>query len=987
MADAEIVTTDLSADARKFLQATEAATRGARILERQLLDLISTVNNVDKTLNSLKASGLKVNVKVDSSAIDRAESDIKALDGETINVDVTADTGRAEARIQSLSDVTNRVEVPVTADTGKAESEIKALDGQDVTAQVDGDTSRIEAKLDQIRNIAVIDVVLNITEKVEDAPIVGGVAGRDAAAGTLAARTGMEATDAARVIEEVYTGAYGESADEIANNIALVDQLNIQTGTLASNTETAWDTANIAGEDFANTLEVMDKLVKTGLAKDFQQASDIIVGGIQAGANRSGDFLDTLREYSSVFEQGGYSAESAVNLMVQALELGTFNTDKLGDTVKENILKINEAVGDVGGIGGTARPILEKFDLLDDAALIGQAEEVGGISAETFAARFLEKLNTEFAAGNIDAAEFNFSLAEVFGTPVEDLGFDIFRALDFESAAASAGTFEGLGAEAAEQINNNLSTAFTGLGRTIEIEIVKTLADAGIDLNQLIDDAKEKAGELGELLRGGEALPEALEIVLEMPGLANTLRSIESVMGNVYLAFLDIIAKVQDLAGDTSGAASTRELISEQGARQLAFDIKLAGDADDALRLIDMAEGRGVDPAAIGEAISGAAVEFVNAGDLERAQELLDTVNEIPNAVARFHTSTGEAIDLPIDIDKDSTQAQIDAAIQAALDQYEAGGGSTRTFEWNEILFPTGGAIDTSAAQSLVDSAVNDLRGQFDTAMDSHNWVEAFNIATKLNDEGGVVMAQEQARMTGENIMNSFADAVNSINPFAEEENPVGFISDEMQKQIDGTIPDWRQELNNTSYDLLKMGKTSSEMAGEVTGLGENVGATDLLVSIFGETIDTTMSTAADNMEAHSETIIKWFEEIRDKATEAGNAVNNVGNGIGGGGKTAEAEGRRAGGGPVMRDRPYKVGEIDTETFYPGSDGVILNQDSSAAFWAGTQMAMDWIGMGGGGGSSTTYNDNRTFNLNTSNYGAAQRGASDARIVKAINGY
>ena len=77
----------------------------------------------------------------------------------------------------------------------------------------------------------------------------------------------------------------------------------------------------------------------SALMKNFGISSDeaynIIATGAQNGADKNGDLLDTLNEYSVQYSSLGLSADEFIASLVDGAESGAFSIDKVGDAVKE----------------------------------------------------------------------------------------------------------------------------------------------------------------------------------------------------------------------------------------------------------------------------------------------------------------------------------------------------------------------------------------------------------------------------------------------------------------------------------------------------------------------------------------------------------------------------------------------------------------------------------------------------------------------------
>lgn len=77
----------------------------------------------------------------------------------------------------------------------------------------------------------------------------------------------------------------------------------------------------------------------SALMKNFnisaEEAYGLIATGAQNGADKNGDLLDTLNEYSAQFAALGLSADQFMGSLVEGADAGLFSIDKVADAVKE----------------------------------------------------------------------------------------------------------------------------------------------------------------------------------------------------------------------------------------------------------------------------------------------------------------------------------------------------------------------------------------------------------------------------------------------------------------------------------------------------------------------------------------------------------------------------------------------------------------------------------------------------------------------------
>lgn len=156
---------------------------------------------------------------------------------------------------------------------------------------------------------------------------------------SLQAQTGLTAEEMAKyknVLEDVYTGNFGESQEEVANVLALIKQTTNETNPskLKDMTENLFTLRDTYDYDFVETLRAVNMLMEQfGVTGD--EAFNLIAQGSQKGLNKNGDLLDTINEYSVHYKQLGYDANEFFNSLENGSKAGTFSIDKLGDAMKE----------------------------------------------------------------------------------------------------------------------------------------------------------------------------------------------------------------------------------------------------------------------------------------------------------------------------------------------------------------------------------------------------------------------------------------------------------------------------------------------------------------------------------------------------------------------------------------------------------------------------------------------------------------------------
>ncbi|MFE2556677.1 phage tail tape measure protein [Streptomyces sp. NPDC059352] len=270
----------------------------------------------------------------------------------------------------------------------------------------------------------------------------------EAAGDKLAGQLGVgpaEAASLAKVSANVYQDAWGDSTTTVNEAIRGVykniGDTSQAEGGLERVTEKTLALVQTFDQDLPVVTAAAGQFVRTGLAKNIDEAMDIITVGLQGAADKSGDFLDTINEYSTQFRRLGLDGKTSVGLLTQALANGARDADQVADGIGQ--------FGEIALAGGTAVDAAFKSIGLNSkemARLIG----AGGTSAQKAL-----QLTTDALRGTKDETVKLNAAGALFGDPGKVMGDALF-ALDPASAAAAAGMDKAAGA--ADQLTNTVST-------------------------------------------------------------------------------------------------------------------------------------------------------------------------------------------------------------------------------------------------------------------------------------------------------------------------------------------------------------------------------------------------------------------------------------------------------------------------------------------------------------------------------------------------
>jgi hypothetical protein len=213
--------------------------------------------------------------------------------------------------------------------------------------------------------------------------------------------------------------------------------------------------------DLSMAAQAAGVAVKTGLAKNSQEAFDLITKGM-AGLGPAGeDLLETINEYGVQFAKSGLSGRTAFGLMRQAIQAGWKDTDKVADAFKE--LELRVTGGGKAQVDALKSVGLNAKEVIDDMS-------AGGKRGEDAMAKVLDAI-VELGPESNTAKK---AVQDLFGGPGEDLGAALFK-LNLHDAAASMGDVEGAAAELGDGLRDNAGAKVTAFKNTMQQNLVEFL--------------------------------------------------------------------------------------------------------------------------------------------------------------------------------------------------------------------------------------------------------------------------------------------------------------------------------------------------------------------------------------------------------------------------------------------------------------------------------------------------------------------------------
>ena len=517
---------------------------------------------------------------------------------------VTADTERAEAqleglmnRIENMNRLEASAEVNVSIDQARsdldaAEAKLKALQGAKAEMVVEVDADAAEDSFDEMGDAAEEAgggagkrAGNALLEGLNSTPVVGAIAGIVVAAGgfivdgiidalndrlraedVFGAKTGLDEATSRKfgaAAGAAYGNAWGESVEANLDTArrALENGLIDEDSTgreVQAVTEQLTALAEIMDVDVMEAAEAAGNMIKNGLAGNAEEAFDVILAGQQEGLNRSEDWLDTLREYSGMFESLGLSGAEAGGLIAQAMEDGARNSDVAADALKEFSIRAQD----------DSKATRQAFqDLGLDADEMGTKISKGGDTAKEGLDEVLDGLRSIE-----DPMARNAAGVALFGTMWEDMGNGAgVLAMDLDDLGDSWVNVGDTTQDAMNRMSDNAATAWESMKRNVTNSATEVLAgiasvfeDPVMDLSGWV--STHTAEILGFLIDAGGGFFALARAATEFA--ATTIEALGTVAGG-----LDVIVDGTGKAVEALG-----HLTGDQGLVDLGLGIQESAD-------------------------------------------------------------------------------------------------------------------------------------------------------------------------------------------------------------------------------------------------------------------------------------------------------------------------------------------------------------------------------------------------------------------------
>lgn len=378
--------------------------KNTELLAQKQRLLGNEISDVESKLNALKSAQQQAKKQLESGDLGRDK--YEALQREII---------ATEQKLDSLKSESSKTSSSMSGDLKKVGESAKNAD--DKLSSIN-DAVQSEAAMSAVDNLTQItDALKDLGNEAIDA----GKSYSDATS-SLQANLGLteeQTKELGNVVDEVFAKGITDSINEATQAVQLVKQnfedlndtdlTNVSSKVLSISKKTETD----LNDNIRAASKLMDEFEISA-----NEALDLIAAGYQNNLNKSGDFTDTINEYSSYFKSAGYTADEFFQILSNGMDNGAFNTDKVADAVKELQIRLGDGSFEenLGYFSKSTKDVFNewkngKATVSDVATSIGNDLKNMTPTEQQTA---LSALSTQFEDLGIDASVALFDIGDAF---------------------------------------------------------------------------------------------------------------------------------------------------------------------------------------------------------------------------------------------------------------------------------------------------------------------------------------------------------------------------------------------------------------------------------------------------------------------------------------------------------------------------------------------------------------------------------------------
>ncbi|MEU4150830.1 phage tail tape measure protein [Streptomyces sp. NPDC026659] len=361
-----------------------------------------------------------------------------------------------------------------------------------------------------------------------------------------------EAANLAKVSAHVYQNAWGESAADVNEAIKGVYQnigdVSKVKGGLEGVTTKVMALSEAFDQDLGGVSAAVGQMLKTGLAKNANEALDIITVGFQKGVNKADDLLDTFNEYSVQFKSLGLDGQTAMGILSQGLKGGARDADLVADSLKEFNLRARD-ITSTAPAGFKALGLNAKQMAADVAA--------GGPRATAALQKTLDALRKY-----PDDSKKASVAAAIFGTQSEDMQ-KALNSIDPSKATAALGKVGGAADKAAKTLGSSPAKEMEHFKRAVTTQLAVAggaIASFAMKHTGLVKGLAIALGAVAAVIVTVTAAQRVYATYTAIASAAETVRQSalwRSVAGYLRLMGVGLMAMARTAAAAVASAATT----------------------------------------------------------------------------------------------------------------------------------------------------------------------------------------------------------------------------------------------------------------------------------------------------------------------------------------------------------------------------------------------------------------------------------------------
>lgn len=293
--------------------------------------------------------------------------------------------------------------------------------------------------------------------------------------------TGPEAQRFGKVAGELFKGAivadFQEGADTIkaVMNAGLVppEATNAQIQSISTNLA---DLAKVLGIEVGEAANAAGQMVRNGLAKNSQEAIDMLTQASNKGANRFGDLGDTITQSANNLSHFGLNGKQAMGVMIQGLDAGAPSAELFAGALEEMAANAGDGAELFGDLGFNGKKMAK--DLAGGGPAAGKALD-----------QLMDKLRTMK-----DPTERSAAMVELFGEEAVAMQGALLS-IDPSAAASKLGNFSGAADKAGRGMRDNAAANLTEFKNTVQQNVVDFLGTKAVPaLVQAFGFVREHSG-------------------------------------------------------------------------------------------------------------------------------------------------------------------------------------------------------------------------------------------------------------------------------------------------------------------------------------------------------------------------------------------------------------------------------------------------------------------------------------------------------------